>query len=138
MKVPWRLRWAWKIMVAAYVGLGAASWGILSHGADLDTADGRHLLAGALANAGLVLMGIAVTANAYRRGERWAWIANWIPFLYGVPVMTIDSVYVGFWSTAVAPQLAGALVAATGLLLPADLFWRDTPSRGTVSNVVTR
>jgi hypothetical protein len=102
MKVPWRLRWAWKIMVAAYVGLGAASWG------------------------------------AYRSGERWAWIANWIPFLYGVPVMTIDSVYVGFWSTAVAPQLAGALVAATGLLLPADLFWRDTPSRGTVSNVVTR
>jgi hypothetical protein len=120
---------AWKILVVAYLGLGAASWGILSQGADLSTANGRYLLAGALANLAFVLMAITVVVNAYRRGQRWAWFANLITFVYGIPIMSVDSYYAGFWSSAVLPQIAGALVATLGLVLPADLFWRKGDRR---------
>ena len=121
---PWRLRLSWKILVVAYVGLGAASWGILSQGADLSTANGRHLLAGALANLAFVGMGITVTSTAYRQGKRWAWFANLIPFVYGIPMVSIDSHYAGFWSSAVIPQVLGGLVVLTGPLLPFNIFWR--------------
>jgi hypothetical protein len=119
-----RLRISWKILVVAYVGLAAASWGILSQGADLSTANGRHLLAGALANLALVAMGIAVVVAAYRQGERWAWFANVIPVFYGIPMICLDSYFVGFWSGAVIPQVIGGLVLVFGLILPVDIFWR--------------
>jgi len=70
LRNQWRLRLSWKIVVVAYFGLAAASWGILSGSADLSTANGRHLLAGALANMSLVAMGIIVTLTAYRQGYR--------------------------------------------------------------------
>ena len=124
VQISWRLRLAWKILIIAYLGLAAASWGILSQGADLGTANGRHLLAGALANFSLVVMGITVTASAYRKGERWAWFANTIPVFYGIPMISIDSYHVGFWSSAVMPQVIGNLVLVLGLLLPVDIFWR--------------
>ena len=54
LRNQWRLRLSWKIVVVAYFGLAAASWAILSGSADLSTANGRHLLAGALANMSLV------------------------------------------------------------------------------------
>ena len=119
----WRLRLSWKILVVAYLGLAAASWGILSNGADLSTANGRHLLAGALANMSLVAMGITVTLTAYRHGYRWAWFANSIPLFYGIPMISLDSYYVGFWSSAVVPQVLGELVMVLGLVLPVDIFW---------------
>ena len=122
---PWRLGLSWKIMVIAYIGLAAASWGILSAGADLSSANGRHLLAGALANMSLVIMGITVTATAYRQGFRWAWFANAIPVFYGIPMISVDSYYVGFWSTAVIPQALGVLTLVFGLLLAVDIFWRN-------------
>ncbi len=71
-EIPRRLQIAWKILVFDYVLLAAASWGILSSGADLATAHGRHLLAGALANLALVAMGITITVTAFRRGKRLA------------------------------------------------------------------
>ena len=123
-EAPWRLRLGWKILVVAYLGLGAASWGILSEGADLSTANGRHLLAGALANTCLVAMGITVTVTAYRQGKRWAWLANTIPISYGIPMISVDSYYEGFWSGAVIPQVLGCSVLLAGLLLPVDIFWR--------------
>ena len=108
----------------AYVGLAAARWGILSGGADLSTANGRHLLAGALANLSLVVMGIIVTASAYRRGFRWAWCANTIPVFYGIPMIRVDSYYVGFWSSAVMPQVLGGLTLVIGVLMAVDIFWQ--------------
>jgi hypothetical protein len=124
----WRLRVSWKILVVAYVGLAAASWGILSHGADLSTANGRHLLAGALANLALVAMGIVVAVTAYRQGERWAWFANVIPVFYGIPMISLDAYYVGFWTSAVIPQVLGGVVLIFGLLLPVDIFWQTRKS----------
>jgi hypothetical protein len=120
----WRLKVSWKILVVAYVGLAAASWGILSQGADMSTANGRHLLAGALANLALVAMGIAIAVTAYRQGERWAWFANVIPVFYGIPMISLDSYFEGFWSSAVIPQVLGVMVLIFGLLLPVDLFWQ--------------
>ena len=122
--IPTRLRIAWKLLVFAYCGLAMASWGILSDGADLTTANGRHLLAGALANFSLVVMGIFVTVNSYRKGERWAWVATTILFVYGIPMISLDSHYVGFWTMAVIPQVMGGSTALLGLLLPVDIFWK--------------
>jgi hypothetical protein len=121
----WRLRLAWKILLFDYVLLAAASWGILSNGADLATANGRHLLAGALANLALVAMGIVVTVTAFRQGKRWAWFANLIPLLYGIPMIILDGYYVGFWTVAVVPLALGFLLLVLALMLPADIFWRS-------------
>lgn len=123
-EIPRRLRVSWKILVFDYVLLTAASWGILSSGADLATANGRHLLAGALANLALVAMGITVTVGAFRRGKRWAWFANLIPLLYGIPMISLDAYHVGFWTVAVVPQALGFLLLVLALVLPADIFWR--------------
>lgn len=120
---PWRLRVSWKTLVIAYLGLAAASWGILSQGADLSTANGRHLLAGALANLSLVAMGIIIAATAYRQAQRWAWFANIIPILYGIPMISLDSYYVGFWTLAVLPQVLGGLILVFGLVLPVGIFF---------------
>ena len=103
--------------------MGAASWGILSQGADLSTANGRYLLAGALANMSLVAMGIIIATAAYRKGQRWAWFANLIPiFFYGIPMISLDSYYVGFWTMSVLPQVLGTTVLVFALLLPIDIF----------------
>jgi hypothetical protein len=119
---PWRLRASWKILIVAYIGLAAASWGILSQGADLSTANGRYLLAGALANMTLVAMGIIVAITAYRKGQRWAWYANSILIFYGITMISVDSYYVGFWSFSVLPQVLGSLILVIALLLPIDIF----------------
>mgnify|MGYP001578724257 CR=1 FL=1 len=124
-ELPGRLRVSWKILVFDYVLLSSASWGILSGGADLATANGRHLLAGALANLCLVAMGISVTVAAFRHGNRWAWWANTIPVIYGFPMIILDAYYVGFWTVAVLPQALGFILLAFGLLLPVDVFWRN-------------
>jgi hypothetical protein len=124
---PKRLQYAWKILVFDYVLLAAASWGILSGGADLATANGRHLLAGALANLALVGIGIIVTVTSFRRGKRWAWVANAIPLFYGIPMISLDVYYVGFWTVAVLPQAVGLGLLILALLLPVDIFWRSKP-----------
>ena len=126
LQPTWRHRLSWKILIVAYIGLGAASWGILSQGADVSTANGRHLLAGALANLSLVGMGITVTATAYREGYRWAWFVNLIPIFYGIPMISVDSYYVGFWTSAVLPQVVGTSTLIIALLLQVDVLWRHT------------
>lgn len=121
----WRLRLSWKIVVFGYAGLSVASWGILSQGADVSTANGRHLLAGAIANLAVVAMGIMVTVTAFRQAKRWAWFVNLIPVLYGIPIICLDSYYVGFWTGTVLPQVFGAVVFLFGLFLPVDIFWQS-------------
>jgi len=117
-----RLKIAWKLLVFAYFGLSMASWGILSNGADLSAANGRHLLAGALANFSLVIMGIMIAVTAFQKGERWAWYANLMLLLYGIPMIILDSYYAGFWTMAVIPQFFGMSVFLVALLLPVDIF----------------
>ncbi|MGH9773345.1 MAG: hypothetical protein ACRD50_00175 [Candidatus Acidiferrales bacterium] len=115
---------AWKVLIAAYLGMAMISWALIRDGLDLSTRSGRHLLAGALANGALVIVGLLLTATAYRRGERWAWFANLVGTCYGLPLMAIDSHYFGILSRTVAPQVAGASLALIGLLLPIDVFFR--------------
>lgn len=53
-----RLAIAWRLLFVAYLGLAAVSLAIFRRGIDLHTADGRHLLAGGLANLGLIWAGL--------------------------------------------------------------------------------
>jgi len=117
----WRLALGWKILFVAYLVLGLVSVALFRRGFDLSTVDGRHLLAGALANLGLVWMGLFVVASAYRTGRRWAWFAC-LACLYRVPVMIIDAQRFGVASRTALPQLIGFTLALVGLLLPLDLF----------------
>lgn len=108
--------------MSAYLGLAAVSLAIFRRGVDLHTADGRHLLAGALANLGLVWAGLLITTNAYRAGKRWAWFAN-LACLYGLPVMFVDARRFGLFSQTLVPQILGAVLAFIGLLLPLGVFF---------------
>jgi hypothetical protein len=95
---------------------------MLRSGFDLDVVDGRHLLAGALANLGLVWMGLFIVATAYREGRRWAWFAC-LACLYGLPVMVVDAGKLGITSRTLLPQVIGLGLALSGLLLPIDVFF---------------
>jgi hypothetical protein len=85
-------------------------------------AAGRHLLAGALTNLSLVAMGIIIATTAFCQGQRWVWFANLIPIFYGIPMIILDSYYVGFWTGAVLPQVLGGLILVCALLFPVDIF----------------
>ena len=117
-----RLSIAWRLLFVAYLGLAAVSLAIFRRGIDLHTADGRHLLAGGLANLGLIWAGLFITAKAYRAGKRWAWFAN-LACLYGIPLMFVDARIFGWFSQTLVPQIVGAVLALIGLALPLDVFF---------------
>jgi hypothetical protein len=95
----------------------------------VSTAVGRHLWAGALANASLALVLSGVAFFALRRGERWAVAAATVPLLlYGLPVLLIDATHVTSENlvATLAPQIAGIVVSVVGIALAASgIRWRS-------------
>jgi hypothetical protein len=107
------------VIVTGYIGLSLVSF-IIVKGADLNTAEGRHLLAGALANAAFCFSQIMITYFALRKGKRWAWWSNLIPaFGYGLTMLIIDAAHVHKTRlfTTLAPQVAGLIILGTGLII---------------------
>jgi len=110
------------ILAIGYAGLLAASLAIVSRGADPDSAIGRHLWAGALANASLCAVEILITTQSLRKGEKWAWWAAALPLVvYGIPVLILDALYVPSETLllTLAPQVLGLVAAGVGLTLTA-------------------
>jgi hypothetical protein len=122
------LRLGSTILTIGYVALLAASIAIVSKEADPSSAVGRHLWAGALANAALALVEILVVLIALRKGEKWAWWAAALPLIcYGLPILILDSIFVSpeRLVETLAPQVLGLITAGTGLVLAArDVFFR--------------
>jgi hypothetical protein len=114
------------ILTVAAAGVLGASFSILSPRPNPWAIAGRHLWAGALANACVALLLVAIAAIPLRRGEKWAFWAYLIPIaLYGLPIAILDTLYVprGTLLGTLAPQLIGLAVIAVGLALCAmDLF----------------
>lgn len=76
---------------------------------------------------GFSVLGVAISATAYRAGERWAWFAMW-----SFPVV-MALVFVAFFTAdrvgdATPPGLYSApamiVISSLGLLLPARRFFR--------------
>ena len=67
------------ILTVAAAGILGASFAILSPRPNPWSSSGRHLWAGALANASVALLLIAIAAVPLRRGEKWAFWAYLIP-----------------------------------------------------------
>ncbi len=116
------------ILTVAAAGLLGASFVILSPRPNPWTAAGRHLWAGALANAGVALLLIAIAAIPLRRGEKWAFWAYLVPIaVYGLPIAILDTLFAPrsalLWT--LAPQMAGLAVVAAGLALCAMDLWKD-------------
>jgi hypothetical protein len=124
-----RIRWGSAILSVGSLGLIAASFSIVSRDADVSTAVGRHLWAGALANASLALVLSGVAFFALRRGERWAVGAATVPLmLYGLPVLLIDATNVRSENLAatLAPQVVGVAASIVGIGLAASgVQWRS-------------
>ena len=105
------------ILIAGYTGLSAVSF-VLVTNADMDTATGRHLLAGALANGVFCFTQIMITYFALRKGEHWAWWSICIPaFVYGLVMLITYSLLVSKERLfiTIAPQIAGLFVLSLGL-----------------------
>ena len=116
------------ILTLAAAGILAASFAILSPRPNPWASAGRHLWAGALANACLALLLMAIAAIPLRRGEKWAFWAYLIPIaVYGLPIAILDTIYVSRPSLlmTLAPQLAGLAAVAVGLALCAMDLWKD-------------
>lgn len=110
------------ILAFGYVGLLAASIAIVSRGADPDSAIGRHLWAGALANVSLCAVEILITTQSLRKGEKWAWWAAAVPLVvYGIPMLILDAIHVPpeRLFLTLAPQVLGMVAAGVGLTLTA-------------------
>jgi drug/metabolite transporter (DMT)-like permease len=107
------------ILTVGYIGLSTVSF-IIAKDADLDTRQGRHLLAGALANVSFSIAQIMITNFALRKGEKWAWWSNLIPaFSYGLVILIIDATHVqptNLFST-LAPQVGGLIILGIGLII---------------------
>jgi lysylphosphatidylglycerol synthetase-like protein (DUF2156 family) len=110
------------ILAVGYVGLLAASIAIVSSGANPDSAIGRHLWAGSLANASLCAVEILVITHSLRKGEKWAWWAAAVPLIvYGIPILILDALHVPSERLflTLAPQVLGMVAAGVGLTLTA-------------------
>ena len=108
------------VIMAGALALGSASFAILSRSPGVSTAIGRHLLAGALANASLSITLFVVAAIPLRKCEPWAfWTLCAAMLLYGVPMLIIDSLTVSPERLLVtlAPQVGGLGLFGTGLAL---------------------
>ncbi len=108
------------VVAVASLGLGSASLAILRPAPDLTTAVGRHLMAGALANAALAFILFIIAIGPLRRGESWAlWAYVPIIAFYGVPMILIDATHVAPERVprTLAPQIAGITLLIIGLVL---------------------
>jgi hypothetical protein len=112
------------ILAIGYTGLLGASIAILGKDADVKTSVGRHLWAGALANAALCVAEIYIVTNPLRKGERWAWWVSALPIVvYGIPILILDALNVSsdkLFLTLV-PQVAGLVLSGIGLTLTAKV-----------------
>ena len=118
------------ILTVAAAGILGASLAILSPRPNPWSPAGRHLWAGALANACVALLLIAIAAIPLRRGEKWAFWAYLIPVaVYGLPIAILDTLFAprGTLLRTLAPQLAGLAAVAVGLALCAMDLFEDTP-----------
>ncbi|MBF8294670.1 MAG: hypothetical protein HW389_1215 [Bacteroidetes bacterium] len=125
------LRLGCTILAIGYIGLFLASIAIVSKQADPSSAVGRHLWAGALANACLAAVEIIIVSVPLRKKQRWAWWAASLPILfYGLPILIIDSTYVSSERLAetLAPQVLGLLAAIVGLALVARSIFSRKPT----------
>ncbi len=122
------LAWGTTIIAIALIGVFGASVAFVSQGASLDTAVGRHLWAGALANSSLVVLALAVVLGPLRRGEAWAFWVTLIPIaIYAIPILVIDATHVPRQTlvATLTPQIAGLVVAAVGFALTARGLWSE-------------
>jgi hypothetical protein len=118
------------ILTVAAAGVLFASFAILSPRPNPWASAGRHLWAGALANACVALLLIVIAAIPLRRGEKWAFWAYLIPIaLYGLPIAILDTIYVSRPNLlmTLAPQLAGLAAVAVGLALCAMEIFDEKP-----------
>jgi hypothetical protein len=114
------------ILAVAAAGILFASFAILSPRPNPWASAGRHLWAGALANACVALLLIVIAAIPLRRGEKWAFWAYVIPIaVYGLPIAILDTLYVpkDHLLLTLAPQFAGLTAVAVGLALCAMEIW---------------
>ena len=101
---------------------------MVSRGAALDTAVGRHLWAGALANAALVALALAIVLGPLRRGEAWAFWVALIPIvIYAIPILVIDAINVprATLINTLMPQVGGLVLAAIGFALAGRGLWSE-------------
>jgi hypothetical protein len=116
------LRTGTVILAVAAVGLLAATMGILTPAPDLDSKNGRHLLAGGLANVALSAVLFLIAVVPVRRGERWGLLAYAATLvLYGLPILLVDATHVApeRLVRTLAPQVAGLFVMTVGMVLVA-------------------
>ena len=109
------------ILTIGYIGLSTVSF-VLAKETDLTTANGRHLLAGALANGAFCFSQIMITNFALRKGEKWAWWANLVPAIgYGLTILLTDAFHVSKDKLFItlAPQIGGMIILGIGLSIAA-------------------
>lgn len=103
----------------AIVGVATLAFGLIATLVPTSS-DGGYLRADGVALIGMGLFGVLITATAFRRRERWAWLALWY--------------YPVFWAAHLVGglppgkdhvhQVAFIVLSLVGLLLPVRDFFR--------------
>ena len=116
-------------LAVAYVMLLFASRAVLSDRPSLETRVGRHLVAGALGIAALVVVEVLICLIPLCKGEIWAYWAAAAPFfLLGIPIFVIDASY-GPGDTRWATLLPQGIAILVGVILIAAALRRQLTDR---------
>ncbi len=131
MKSQVRLRVGSAILALSAFGLLSASGPLLAGSPGVQSPIGRHLWAGALANASLAIVLAVVALGPLRRGERWAFSVYLIPLvIYGLPILALDMTNVpsDHLAYTIAPQILGIVMMLLGLAIAGTaVFGRSSP-----------
>ena len=115
-----QLRLASIILSAASLLLLSVSLVFLLDHPDPAEKIGRHLIAGALANAALAGSLLLIALIPLRKGEIWAlWAFAILLLIYGIPIFAIDVLFVSKENLPLTllPQGSGLFAALVGLAL---------------------
>jgi hypothetical protein len=87
---------------------------------------------------GFALLDLSVLLTAYRRGERWAWLAMWLNLAVLGGVVAVATAFDGWGSPSERDAAVRALavligLVLVGLLLPIRTFFPDGETRATAS-----
>jgi hypothetical protein len=78
-----------------------------------------------ISGAGFAILGMIISLTAFRRGEKWSWVATWsLPI--GIAVAQINQFVLTGSVMVIILTLPFELVSILGLILPYRIFFRSS------------
>jgi hypothetical protein len=86
---------------------------------------GATLVDDGISGAGFAILGMIISLTAFRKGEKWSWLATWsLPI--GIAAAQINQFALTGSAMVIILTLPFVLVSILGLMLPYRIFFRSS------------